>query len=821
MKKRIEYLDQLRVIAILNVILLHCMAIFRYKYFVNDSLSFFVMTFLNAFTRFGIPIFFMLTGILMFSKKEEESYKEFFFKRVWKLILAYLFFSLIYFLGNGNINLLEFARQVTSFRTKYHLWFMPVIILIYLLIPFLKKFVEALSKEELIKMITIIFILGNGFVGLNEISAVFGYPILSSFTLPHLMIYMNYCFLGYYLFKNDCKVTWKLILLAILSLIFMPICTSFISKRVIIDTFMDAISPLVIAPSILVFLFFKNHTVKMPAWFTNQSKNVFYVYLIHVLPLTILTKKLTSWIEAKGFGKDLLLCIGLWIVVSIISFLFAFLWVKGKEWIKKYGEKIGEVGITILRVMLGILMIGAILCIAINPYHVIKNNIFLTIILMIIIIGLGLLLYKYQDKLWKNKQDMIAMSLVFLGIQILVAYLFAVKPSWDFGRIFQNAIEFAKSAHPSFGNEYLYVCSNNIIISVFFDCVFKLFTWIGFKKYLLLGIAINLFAIDISLCYLYKLLKEINSKYSKPFIVFCILFSPLLFYLPIFYTDTLTIPFIIIPLYYLYKYFFINPKVRYIMVSGSLMAIGGMIKPTVFIPTIAVFIFLLLRKQENRFRFICILLGIISVLFVGKKIFINHFFDQEALELYQMPTSHFIWIGLQGNGGYSEESYKAINQVLGQEERNKLAIQGIKTRMKELWEKKQILSFYFKKFNYTWTDGTFYAGEKLRREPIHKEMTKYINSNESEDWLYWSFSNGGWVLVLVGMFLGILYRKHLPKELQDFQIILLTSTFGIFLFLLIWETRSRYLVNFVPIFLLNAYLGICAIKNKMDRRIKK
>ena len=28
------------------------------------------------------------------------------------------------------------------------------------------------------------------------------------------------------------------------------------------------------------------------------------------------------------------------------------------------------------------------------------------------------------------------------------------------------------------------------------------------------------------------------------------------------------------------------------------------------------------------------------------------------------------------------------------------------------------------------------------------------------------------------------------------------AVFGLFLFLLIWETRSRYLVNFVPVFLL-------------------
>ena len=464
----------------------------------------------------------------------------------------------------------------------------------------------------------------------------------------------------------------------------------------------------------------------------------------------------------------------------------------------------------------GIILIS----IFINPYHILNIKYLFLIVILGIGIGLCYCFLKYQDKILNHKIIPFILILLFFLLQGTIIYCFQVNPSWDFGRIYQYAIEFAKSTHPSFGNEYLYVCSNNIILSVFFDCVFKFANMIGFKNYLLLGILINTFAVDISLYYLYQLLKCINPKSCKWYTGFCMIFSPLLFYLPIFYTDTLTIPFVIIPLYFLYKYFFINPKIHYIMVSGSLMGIGGMLKPTVFIPTIAVFIFLILTKHENRWKVGILLLGCISVFMLGQKIFINHFFDQEALEMYQIPTSHFIWIGLQGNGGYSEESYKKINQVIGQEERNKIAIHGIKTRWKELGKKKQILSFYYKKLNYTWTDGTFYAGEKLRRKPIHEEYTKYVCSKK-EDYLYWTISTSEWILVLVGMLLGILFRKYLSKELQDFQTILWISIFGIFLFLLIWETRSRYLVNFVPIFLANAYIGVCAIKNKMDRRIKK
>ena len=41
-------------------------------------------------------------------------------------------------------------------------------------------------------------------------------------------------------------------------------------------------------------------------------------------------------------------------------------------------------------------------------------------------------------------------------------------------------------------------------------------------------------------------------------------------------------------------------------------------------------------------------------------------------------------------------------------------------------------------------------------------------------------------------------------------MLLQLSVFGIFAFLLFWETRSRYLVNFVPVFIL---LGIDVLRS--------
>ena len=95
-------------------------------------------------------------------------------------------------------------------------------------------------------------------------------------------------------------------------------------------------------------------------------------------------------------------------------------------------------------------------------------------------------------------------------------------------------------------------------------------------------------------------------------------------------------------------------------------------------------------------------------------------------------------------------------------------------------------------------------------------------SDKGEDRLYRALSNAKWFMLLLLMVVGTIFKKYLRKELRDFQFILNLSIIGLLLFLLIWETRSRYLVNYSPIFLVNAYIGLNAIINYYkEKKIKE
>lgn len=829
MKDRIKYIDNLRFFAILNIVLLHVISIFRWKYFGNNSTNYFILTFLDSFTRVGLPIFFMISGILMLRKEESEDYASFLKKRVLRLVTAYCFFSAIYYVYktvtyHDSFSLFELVRRITSSKAEYHLWFMPVIIVIYILIPFIQKLIKSLNREELKRMIFIVFILSSGMNCVYTISSLLGYPIMGNFILPNLMGYMNYLFIGYYLADSDYKVSKRLIVLSILSIICIPFATSFVSRGEINDLFLDSLSIFVMAPSILIFLLFKNSKVKLPAKVRNMisksAKQVFYVYLIHVLFLDIIQDHFKKVFSSNSLIKDIGIILLLWIVVLILSFVFTMIWNQIKEIYKKYNHKIKNALIKTLSIgIMGffIIVLGNLL---LNPYHFIKMNYGLLIVGFLLWIGLYYLVKRYLDFLLHNKYLRIVCMILFIGLQILIGYAYMVKPTWDFGEVYRIATTFAKNPGIFFRDPYLYLCNNNIMFTVLFDFIFKFFYIIGIKNHFLeLGILINIMMIDASIIYTYRLIHKVNPKTSKIFLIFILLSSPLLFYIPIFYTDTMSLPFAIASIYYLYKYLYESQKKLSAVLAGVWIGVGALIKPTVLIIGVAVLIFLFLRKKKiNYYLFFSLFLIPIITVLIGQKIFINHYFDKEYMEHNKLPTAHYILIGLEESGGFNRERYTEINEVENQKEREIIAKNNLKKRIQEMIKKKEIIPFYNRKIAFTWTDGTFFAFEKLHREPFHTNFTKYVYSNENNDILYWTFSNTEWIIVLVLIILGIVFQKYLPEKLQEIQMLSNISIVGIILFLLMWETRSRYLVNYVPIFMLDAYIGLNALSNYINSK---
>ena len=115
------------------------------------------------------------------------------------------------------------------------------------------------------------------------------------------------------------------------------------------------------------------------------------------------------------------------------------------------------------------------------------------------------------------------------------------------------------------------------------------------------------------------------------------------------------------------------------------------------------------------------------------------------------------------------------------------------------------------KINYTWSDGTYYSIRKLIREPLmeNNPYADYIIGHQNKYFIYFSQISH---LTLIGLMLIGAFRLLRTKD--TFESILTITIIGVFLFLLLWETRSRYLVLYLPVFLVLAAYGIQILKGR-------
>jgi surface polysaccharide O-acyltransferase-like enzyme len=202
---RIFYLDQLRALAIVGVIGIHA-----------------AHSFLNSFTGasflfisdFGVPIFLMLSGVLLLNK--EYKIREFLKKRYPRIIIPFLFWGGIYiifallfqnmlfhFLSLKTAMLFIFNMFIGITGYLPHFWYVWLILSVYLFFPIINKWIKNSSFSEIRYFLLIWFITS----------------IFTTFDLPYYFVDLRYfagsigfVILGYYLANDNNKIIGNIFL---------------------------------------------------------------------------------------------------------------------------------------------------------------------------------------------------------------------------------------------------------------------------------------------------------------------------------------------------------------------------------------------------------------------------------------------------------------------------------------------------------------------------------------------------------------------------------------------------------------------------------
>lgn len=351
-KKRIYYLDIAKTFAIISVVLCHSVELIynmNLKGWLNLGIkSQIYRTIVFTVGRLGVPIFLLISGYLLLNRRydNDNDVKKFYKNNLISLILVteiwiiiYNVFIVIYNNQNFDIYILIKEMFFVEKVPLRNMWYMPMIIGIYIAIPYLSKIVHTFSLKSLNIPIIMVFILTFILPTINIILKTFKLEQYGNLLDISFLggIYGIYIVSGYFIsnkiFKNI--KTIRIVFMSIIFFIFSCVIQIFeYNNNVEYNIWYN--SPLLYLCTLNLFeLFTRINTEKMSNKIkkvvTYISKISLAIYFIHIIVEMILSK----YIKLIGVSNSIRV-----LILFEISFIFTILIIRVLSKIKIIKTKV-------------------------------------------------------------------------------------------------------------------------------------------------------------------------------------------------------------------------------------------------------------------------------------------------------------------------------------------------------------------------------------------------------------------------------------------------------------------------------------------------
>ena len=292
---------------------------------------------------------------------------------------------------------------------------------------------------------------------------------------------------------------------------------------------------------------------------------------------------------------------------------------------------------------------------------------------------------------------------------------------------------------------------------------------------------------------------------------------------------------ILYPIAILYiAYSFIRSKcknyIKYAILTGIVLFIGSSIKFTVIIIFISIVIFLFIsiftNKEYKKNILVFVLISIIS--FSALNIMINELFSSLAARnliyaenknnIESLPKMYWIVMGSNNSrlGTWNQEDARDIALAnISKEEKNKIAVEKIISRLKN-YGLHGYIKFITEKLTWIFGDGTFFYPIKFYSSIDENKKNNFLSNTFIYGAVNYSymiyFAQAVWVIILY-LILKSFFMNINSKTIKIDDIILV-AIIGLLIFFTFWESRSRYIFNYTPVFIYTAVLGFTRYYNK-------
>lgn len=333
---------------------------------------------------------------------------------------------------------------------------------------------------------------------------------------------------------------------------------------------------------------------------------------------------------------------------------------------------------------------------------------------------------------------------------------------------------------------------------------------LGIMEYTVPIMLLNAIAVDLTVVLLSFCARRIFDSKKALFILFAsVFFAPHLLYMSFSYPELVVLP---VPVAAVYLWLKVRTLWRAGNVSGAvgrfcfislLVGLGTLVKPLVAVIWVAMVIDLLLMLRSG-LKFAMMaggLLVVLAVTFGGMFLMETSPAMPEKTGANGVPTSIGIMMGLNGDGGYSDEDAAAVEALETEQEKAAYISEQISERANNLGLM-GMMRHVGRKLAYTFGDGTYQASQVLEQTPA------------AGSWLVNMFAPGGvgysglWAYcfafsIAIVFWMTVASAKSLYRN-NNALAFLRVTIFGATLVLMIWEGGARHLLCFVPLMMLAA-----------------
>ena len=455
------------------------------------------------------------------------------------------------------------------------------------------------------------------------------------------------------------------------------------------------------------------------------------------------------------------------------------------------------------------------------------NPLFLLVTLVLLIT----FLYILWKRRWFDRASWLPYAaLVFSGVFSLIVILLVQGTAICDGQTLSDiAVEFIQGNYSAFEQgEYLYSYAFQIGMTALLEVIYRIF---GVENYLAFQF-LNVIAIVVFLWMLSKITAELfeDERICRIEAMISMGMLPLFLFSTFVYGDVIGWAFGSGAIYCMIR-FLKNDSWKSAVSAAFLLAVGMVIKSNISILLVAVVIAVILHVICNhRYK----LLTVILLMVVLAKVFTGAveavYVQRAGLSEYPAGIPKVAWVAMSmqetDEGGYACGWYNSYNWVIYEQcdyDREATTIACVNNLKQSLGkfahEQKYALNFFYKKFTSQWNAPTFQSMISNEWSTRHTDRTAplahYFIFEGGRDILYGLMNIYHFFMLFCTSAYFLLCRDKwsLPKAYYALNI------FGGFLFHMIWEAQSRYILGYFVLMLPLAACGCERLLAWIEKRI--